>query len=190
MANTCYFAVELDNLNDFNNALAYASNNSFDGNTDFAGAAVWADRYILRFESKWKPELAVGSRISRECRAHLKLWYQETGCGLAGWVEYDKYGKKIHTHKIPLDITRSDMQECLYITDWSGIDWWQTFGERGEYCIKIKGEPGNPYFFRVRCTVHNDKLQEVILRTRYGCDYDLKDIIAEFEKNPEKSWAV
>ena len=185
MANTCYMGVELSNLNDFSKVLSYMSDNEdrFE-DVDYLGAAFVCDKYVLRFESRWKPVMAVGSRISRECAVKLKLWYQETGVSMAGWVEY-QYGEKMHTHKIDCDIFNAEMRDCLYLTDWAGITWWQTFGEHGEYCFQVHGEPRNPDFFRVTLNKYNDALQEVTLRTvcAWGCE--LREVYEKMKQEVE-----
>lgn len=187
MANICYSAVVLDNLDDFKKTLSYAEKYELE-NADYLGSAVWCGKYIIRFESNWKPSLGVGSRISRECHVHLVLWYQETGCGLAGTVEFNKYGEKIKTHTIKCEITNTELRECLFITDWEGVKWEETFGEKGEYSLKVDTGHRYPGCYRVQVRTFNDEDREVILRQQYASDFDLSEVIDEFEKRPDFNW--
>lgn len=148
MANICYSAVVTPNKKDFIKVMNYLGSQSYekflekmgdnDENprwTDYVGFAYMGKKYIFRFESSWTPPVDLANEISKKCEGEIEFWYQESGCGFAGMMK-NKGGELIEEKDIPCDISDIDMQLCLMLTDWDGINWSYPIDEDHEIHIK------------------------------------------------------
>ena len=163
MANICYSAVVTANKKDFIKVMNYLESHSYgkflekmgdnDENpswTDYVGFAhmgknhsfccgeSWipmGKNHIFRFESSWTPPVDLANEISKKCEGEIEFWYQESGCGFAGMMKI-KGGELIEEKDIPCDISDIDMQLCLMLTDWDGINW--SYPIDGNHDIHIK----------------------------------------------------
>ena len=159
MANICYSAVVTENKKDFIKVMNYLESQSYgkflekmednDENpswTDYVGFAHMDKNHIFRFESSWIPPVDLVYEISKKCEGEIEFWYQESGCGIAGMMKI-KGGEMIEEKDIPCDISDIDMQSCLMLTDWDGINW--RYSIDGNKVIIIKGGVRYPGFLDV-----------------------------------------
>ena len=159
MANICYSAVVTENKKDFIKVMNYLESQSYrkflkkmgdnDENpswTDYVGFAHMDKNHIFRFESSWIPPVDLVYEISKKCEGEIEFWYQASGCGIAGMMKI-KGGEMIEEKDIPCDISDIDMQSCLMLTDWDGINW--RYSIDGNKVIIIKGGVRYPGFLHV-----------------------------------------
>lgn len=148
MANICYSAVVTENKKDFIKVMNYLESQSYgkflkkmgdnDDNpswTDYVGSAHMDKNHIFRFESSWIPPVDLVYEISKKCEGEIEFWYQESGCGIAGMMKI-KGGELIEEKDIPCDISDIDMQSCLMLTDWDGINWRYPIDDNHDIHIK------------------------------------------------------
>ena len=110
------------------------------------GFAHMDKNHIFRFESSWIPPVDLVYEISKKCEGEIEFWYQESGCGIAGMMKI-KGGELIEEKDIPCEISDIDMQSCLMLTDWDGINW--RYSIDGNKVIIIKGGVRYPGFLDV-----------------------------------------
>ena len=148
MANICYSAVVTENKKDFIKVMNYLESQSYgkflkkmgdnDENpswTDYVGFAHMDKNHIFRFESSWIPPVDLVYEISKKCEGEIEFWYQESGCGIAGMMKI-KGGELIEEKDIPCEISDIDMQSCLMLTDWDGINWRYPIDDNHDIHIK------------------------------------------------------
>ena len=189
MANICYSAVVIDNRNKFNEVLDYVESDSrfkefmLNNNVDFMGAAYWCNKCILRFETKWEPVFWIARHIAKVC-PDFEYWWQETCCGIAGKSVYTN-GKSKGSKKIECDITEKEMIDCLYYTDWEGVNWSMPLNKNTG--IEITGGPRFPYNFKVTVEQYvgeygTEDYKHLIIDTIYCSHMDLKNAIDHYQK--------